>query len=108
MRPPLAGAQYKESTSEPMSVIASIVSPDMDSAPVPEEVSSKRRSSEVEEPDTLVVAKAVRALHKSLPIPANCGPEAMSAINTKLKYLVMEAASRAHENGRKTLKPADV
>ena len=89
-----------------MSVIASVISPDMELA-LPEEPPKKRHASE-EEPDSLIVAKAVRTLLKSLPIPANCGPKAMSAITAKLKHLVIEAASRAHANGRKTLKAADV
>ena len=56
----------------------------------------------------VLVEKAVRAMLKSLPTPANCGKDAMQALNVKMKALITEAAARASGNGRKTLKPVDV
>jgi hypothetical protein len=58
--------------------------------------------------NSLIVAKSVRALLTSIPLPVNCGAEVPSAINARLRRLLLEAASRAHENGRKTLKPSDL
>ena len=83
-----------------MSVIASIVTPDaMIEAPEP---------SDPPEESKLVVAKAVRAFLRGLPLPVKCGAEVISAIDAKLRHVLLEAASRAQENGRKSLKPADL
>ena len=80
-----------------MSVIASIVTPDA----MPE-------SPEPSPEPKLVVAKAVRDFLKNLPLPVKCGAEVLSAIDMKLRRVLLEAVSRAQENGRKTLKPADL
>jgi hypothetical protein len=56
----------------------------------------------------LVVAKAVRAFLKGLPLPVKCGAEVITAIDDRLRRLLLEAASRAQDNGRKTLKIADL
>ena len=82
-----------------MSVIASIVTPDamIEARPEPSDPDSK-----------LVVAKAVRAFLKGLPFPVKCGAEVVSLIDEKLRRVLLEAASRAQENGRKTLKPIDL
>jgi len=81
-----------------MSVIASIVTPDA----MPE------ASPEPDLEPKLVVAKAVRAFLKGLPLPVKCGAEVVSSIDEKLRRVLLEAASRAQENGRKTLKPIDL
>ena len=85
-----------------MAKIASIVTPDamMESEPSPEPAPAP-------EPNFLV-AKAVRDFLKSLPTPVKCGAEALSALDAKLRRVILEAVSRAQENGRKTLKPIDL
>ena len=81
-----------------MSVIASIVTPDAMPDSPPESGPEPK----------LVVAKAVRDFLKSLPLPVKCGAEVLSAIDVKLRRVLLEAACRAQENGRKTLKPIDL
>ena len=83
--------------------------------PVPNEAPRKRRrvspasaGAEDEGVNSMVVAKSVRALLKSLPTPVNCGAEALTAINAKVQRLLLEAAGRAHDNGRKTFKASDL
>jgi hypothetical protein len=56
----------------------------------------------------IVVAKAVRDFLKGLPTPVKCGAEAISALDAKLRIMLLEAVSRAEGNGRKTLKPVDL
>ena len=68
----------------------------------------RRASPDEEGRSSLVVAKAVRGFLKELPAQMICGAEMLSAINATLQSLLLEAASRAHDNGRKTLKPADL
>jgi len=81
-----------------MSVIASIVPPSaMEPNPIPEPPEPR-----------LVVAKAVRDFLKGLPAPVKCGAEAISALDAKLRTVLLEAVSRAEGNGRKTLKPIDL
>ena len=84
-----------------MSVIASIVTPDA-------MFGCTEPSDPPESDSKLVVAKAVRAFLKGLPLPVKCGAEVVSAIDDKLRRVLLEAASRAQENGRKSLKPADL
>ena len=97
-----------------MAVISSIVAPPLSEMPgasehVSEAPTKRSRVSESgEEESRLIVAKAVREYLKQLPVPTICGAEAIGAINAKLQSLLAEAASRAHENGRKTLKPVDL
>jgi len=82
-----------------MSVIASIVPPDaMESEPIPEPTPEPK----------LIVAKAVRDFLKGLPTPVKCGAEAMSALDAKLRTVLLEAVSRAQGNSRKILKPLDL
>jgi hypothetical protein len=56
----------------------------------------------------LIVAKSVRQLLKNLPNGVHCGADALPAVNAKLHCILIEAATRAHENGRKTLKASDL
>ena len=56
---------------------------------------------------TLIIAKAVREYLKSLPNPVNCSTEALAVINIKLRNLLLEAAGRTRDNGRKILKVSD-
>jgi histone H3/H4 len=78
------------------------------SEPVSEAPKKRSRASPGEEESRLIVAKAVREYLKQLPVPAICGAEMLGAVNAKLQSLLAEAASKAHENGRKTLKPSDL
>ena len=77
----------------------------METVPIAEEPPTKRRGRY---PEALLVAAAVRMFLKGLPTPMACGDEALAAINTKLKLILMEAAVRATGNGRKTLKVCDL
>ena len=69
---------------------------------------AKRQRASSEEGGSLIVAKAVREYLKSLPNPVNCSAEALVTINAKLQCLLLEAAGRSHDNGRKTLKESDL
>jgi len=97
-----------------MAVISSIAAPPLSEMPgAPEPVSEaptkrSRVSESGEEESRLIVVKAVREYMKQLPVPTICSTEAIGAINLKLQNLLAEAASRAHENGRKTMKPTDL
>jgi hypothetical protein len=55
----------------------------------------------------LIVAKSVRTYLKGLPTACHCGADALPTLNTKVTELLMEASSRAHANGRKTIKSSD-
>ena len=55
----------------------------------------------------LIVAKSVRTFLKSLPTACHCGADALPTLNTKVTELLMEASTRAHANGRKTIKSSD-
>ena len=85
-------------------MIASIVAPDAELGECPPEPSDPSLESE----SKLVVAKAVRAFVNGLPSPVKCSAGLVSAIDDKLRHLLLEAVSRAQANGRKTLKPADL
>ena len=98
-----------------MAVISSIVAPpalsEMPEVSEPVSEAPKKRSrvsAPGEEESLLIVAKAVREYLEQLPVPVICGAEMLGAISAKLQSLLAEAASRAHENGRKTLKPSDL
>jgi hypothetical protein len=106
-----------------MEVIASLVEPPMELLLAPEAEAPKRpraskRPSPVEagepakrqraEDGTLIIAKAVREYLKGLPNPVNCSAEALAMINTRLQRLLLEAAGRTYDNGRKTLKASDL
>ena len=68
---------------------------------------AKRRPASSKEGGSLIVAKAVREYLKSLPNPVNCSG-ALVTVNAKLQCLLLEAAGRTHDNGRKTLKASDL
>ena len=72
------------------------------------EMEPPAKQRRTKDPDALLVATAVPGLLKSLPTPMACGDEALAAINTKLKLILMEAAARATGNGRKTLQVCDL
>jgi hypothetical protein len=87
-----------------MSVIASIVAPNVELGGCPPEPSEFPSEPEPK----LVVAKAVRAFVNSLPTPVKCSAGLISAVDSKLRDVLLEAVARAQANGRKTLKPADL
>ena len=87
-----------------MSGIASIVAPNVELG----ECRPEPSESPLESESKLVVAKAVRAFVNSLPSPVKCSAGLVSAVDAKLRDVLLEAVSRAQANGRKTLKPADL
>jgi hypothetical protein len=56
----------------------------------------------------LVVHKAVRMTLKSMPTPYHVSADFMSALNTRVHELLMDATNRAAANGRKTLRSSDL
>ena len=86
-----------------MAVIASIVTPDAMFGVCPSGPSNPPESD-----SKLVVAKAVRAFINGLPSPVKCSAGLVSAIDDKLRHLLLEAVSRAQANGRKIVKPVDL
>jgi len=108
-----------------MEVVASLVDPPMELLLAPKAEAPKRprvskrpaspveagepaKSQRASEEGSLVVAKAVREYLKGLPNPVNCSAEALAMINTKLQCILLEAAGRSHDNGRKTLTASDL
>ena len=91
-----------------MAVISSIVAPDLSMEPLPGAPEPRAPLPNDEGRNSLIVVKAVRGYLKQLPVPVICSGDALGAINVELQSLLAEAASRAHENGRKTLKPSDL
>lgn len=56
----------------------------------------------------LVVHKAVRMTLKGLPTPYHVSSDFISALNTRVHELLIDATNRAHANGRKTLRASDL
>jgi hypothetical protein len=56
----------------------------------------------------LVVHKAVRMTLKGLPAPYHVSSDFISALNTRVHELLIDATNRAHSNGRKTLRASDL
>jgi histone H3/H4 len=68
---------------------------------------TKAPESGGEDSEGLVVAKAVRQYLKNNETPLHCGGDALPALSGKVAGLLRDAARRAQQNGRKTLKGCD-
>lgn len=56
--------------------------------------------------DSLIVQSKVREMFKQL--DCNTGSDALDQLNQEVARIVKEAARRTKENGRKTVKAADI